>query len=107
MTKLRRLGLVKMTQLTNDGLIMLTERRHTLERVHLSYCNKLSGYGMQHFLNKMTRLTHMSLTGINAFKNDSFKRFSKPPPEVRFSTRCPGHVRRKAGQWRLACTGPF
>ena len=74
-----------MTHLTNDGLIVLAERRHTLERIHLSYCDKLTVYGLHHFLNKMTRLTRMSLTGIGAFKNESFKQFSKPPPDVRYS----------------------
>ena len=71
-----------MTLLTDDGLAALAERRHTLERVHLSYCDKLSIWGMQHFLNRMTKLTHMSLTGIKAFKRDTFRRFSKEPPKV-------------------------
>lgn len=86
MTKLHRLGLVKMALLTDDGLIALTERRQTLDRIHLSYCEQITLWGMQHFLNRMSRLAHMSLTGIAAFKTEGCKQFSKEPPNVSLRT---------------------
>ncbi|KAF1816488.1 RNI-like protein, partial [Eremomyces bilateralis CBS 781.70] len=54
----------------------------SLERVHLSYCRNLTLNGIHALLNNCPRLTHLSLTGVQAFLRDDLLRFCRAaPPE--------------------------
>ncbi|KAG8534043.1 uncharacterized protein KY384_000886 [Bacidia gigantensis] len=95
--KLRRIGLVKCQHITDRSIRALAQPimdlRHPeqrqkqvpslLERVHLSYCTNLTIQGIHALLNHCPKLTHLSLTGVEAFHNDpaltSFCR--EAPPE--------------------------
>lgn len=78
--KLRRIGLVKITNLTDDAVDYLTARAFTLERVHLSYCERISVQAIHRLLQSLTKLTHLSLTDVNAFKRKDLRAFCRPAP---------------------------
>lgn len=80
--KLRRIGLVRVNNLTDQAVYALTPRRATLERLHLSYCNQISVFAINFMLQKLPKLNHLSLTGIDAFRNPEFQQFCRQPPSV-------------------------
>jgi F-box and leucine-rich repeat protein GRR1 len=80
--KLRRIGLVKVVNVTDKGITALAERRSTLERLHLSYCENITPRAVSYLLNRLPLLTHLSLTGISAFKTPELQQFSRKPPGV-------------------------
>ena len=86
--KLRRIGLVRVNNLTDQAVYALTPRRATLERLHLSYCNQISVFAINFMLQKLPKLNHLSLTGIDAFRNPEFQQFCRQPPSVRTNRPC-------------------
>lgn len=67
---------------------MLGEERHdTLERIHLSYCENITIPAIHYLLQKLTKLTHLSLTGIPAFRHPELQKFCRPPPREFNSTQ--------------------
>lgn len=82
--KLRRIGLVKCSQITDEGILALAENSRnaedTLERVHLSYCVNLTIYPIYKLLRACPKLTHISLTGISQFLRPDITRFCREPP---------------------------
>ena len=87
--KLRRIGLVRVNNLTDQAVYALTPRRATLERLHLSFCNQISVFAINFMLQKLPKLNHLSLTGIDAFKNPEFQQFCRQPPSVSTFNRPP------------------
>ncbi|KAL1864040.1 hypothetical protein VTK73DRAFT_6260 [Phialemonium thermophilum] len=103
--KLKRIGLVKCANITDasvdalaranqrirqrrdaDGNIIpgehYTSSHSSLERVHLSYCTSLTLKSIIGLLNACPRLTHLSLTGVQAFLRDDLEQFCRDaPPE--------------------------
>jgi F-box and leucine-rich repeat protein GRR1 len=82
LTNLQRLSLVRVQKLTDNAVFFLAEHATGLERLHLSYCDRLSLFAVQHLLRKLVKLQHLTATGIPAFKRKGIKRFSDPPPSV-------------------------
>ena len=81
--KLRRIGLVRVANLTDHAIYSLGERHATLERIHLSYCDQISVMAIHFLLQKLPKLTHLSLTGIPAFRRPELQQFCREPPQVR------------------------
>jgi len=81
--KLRRIGLVRVSQLTDEAIYALAERHATLERIHLSYCDQISVMAIHFLLLKLHKLTHLSLTGVPAFRQPELQRFCREAPKVR------------------------
>ncbi|KAK5173748.1 SCF ubiquitin ligase complex subunit [Saxophila tyrrhenica] len=90
--KLKRIGLVKCSTITDRSIYALAMgevkngRRingvSVLERVHLSYCTLLTLDGIHVLLNNCPKLTHLSLTGVQAFLRDELLAFCREaPPE--------------------------
>ncbi|KAG9218893.1 hypothetical protein CCMSSC00406_0000993 [Pleurotus cornucopiae] len=79
--KLRRVGLVRVNNLTDEAVYSLAERHATLERIHLSYCDRISVGAIHFLLQKLHKLTHLSLTGVPAFRQPTLQRFCRPPPK--------------------------
>ncbi|KAK3937705.1 SCF E3 ubiquitin ligase complex F-box protein grrA [Diplogelasinospora grovesii] len=100
--KLKRIGLVKCSSITDDSVYALAkanqrsrQRRDadgnidhhysstsSLERVHLSYCTNLTLKSILRLLNSCPRLTHLSLTGVQAFLREDLEAFCRDaPPE--------------------------
>ncbi|AEO63115.1 uncharacterized protein THITE_2107996 [Thermothielavioides terrestris NRRL 8126] len=102
--KLKRIGLVKCASITDASVIALananrrprlrkdsfgnmipgeySSSQSCLERVHLSYCTNLTQESIIRLLNSCPRLTHLSLTGVQAFLRDDLEDFSRDaPPE--------------------------
>lgn len=93
--KLRRVGLVKCQNLTDASIIALARGPYgsgnaksgvptqfvSLERVHLSYCTSLTLKGITQLLLNCPRLTHLSLTGVQAFLRDDLTRFCREAPQ--------------------------
>ncbi|KAI0772073.1 RNI-like protein [Trametes elegans] len=78
--KLRRIGLVRVNNLTDQAIQALGERHATLERIHLSYCDQISVMAIHFLLQKLPKLTHLSLTGIPAFRRVELQQFCRTPP---------------------------
>lgn len=54
----------------------------SLERVHLSYCTSLTLNSIIYLLNHCQKLTHLSLTGVQAFLRQDLEKFCRDaPPE--------------------------
>jgi len=81
--RLRRIGLVRVNQLTDEAIYALAERHATLERIHLSYCDQISVMAIHFLLLKLHKLTHLSLTGVPAFRQPELQRFCREAPKVR------------------------
>jgi len=81
--KLRRIGLTHLNNLTDKAIYALGDRHQTLERVHLSYCDRITPTAIHNLLQKLQRLTHLSLTGIPAFLRPELQQFCRLPPDVR------------------------
>lgn len=82
LANLQRLSLVRVQKLTDNAVFFLAEHAKGLERLHLSYCDRLSLPAVQLLLRKLVNLQHLTATGIPAFKRKGIKRFSDPPPSV-------------------------
>ena len=80
--KLRRVGLVRVNNLTDEAIYSLAERHATLERIHLSYCDQISVMAIHFLLQKLHKLTHLSLTGIPAFRQPELQQFCREPPKA-------------------------
>lgn len=80
--KLRRIGLVRVTNLTDQAIFSLADRHSTLERIHLSYCEQITVLAIHFLLQRLTKLTHLSLTGNPAFRRPELQRFCRSPPRV-------------------------
>ncbi|KAL4896601.1 hypothetical protein BDV59DRAFT_191160 [Aspergillus ambiguus] len=86
--KLRRVGLVKcqlITDLSIKALARSSASHHqlgvsSLERVHLSYCVRLTRKGIHELLNNCPRLTHLSLTGVQEFLREELTVFCREAP---------------------------
>lgn len=92
LTKLKRIGLVKCGNITDKSIMALARQRPqgangqtapcSLERVHLSYCTLLTLNGIHALLNNCPFLTHLSLTGVQAFLREDLLVFCREaPPE--------------------------
>jgi F-box and leucine-rich repeat protein GRR1 len=82
--KLKRIGLVKCDKITNNAILALTKQPRTsmtLERIHLSYCTRLTAPAISQLVIHCRRLTHLSLSYISAFQYKEFQRFCREPPE--------------------------
>ncbi|KAI9803646.1 MAG: SCF ubiquitin ligase complex subunit [Piccolia ochrophora] len=89
--KLRRIGLVKCQAITDRSILALARARvgsngllgtSSLERVHLSYCVQITLQGIHALLINCPRLTHLSLTGVQAFlREDLIVYCREAPPE--------------------------
>ncbi|KAI8070184.1 hypothetical protein BDF21DRAFT_344757 [Thamnidium elegans] len=82
--KLKRIGLVKCTRITNRAIMSLTRNARTsisLERIHLSYCDQLTVQAISVLVIHCRRLTHLSLSFVPAFQNPEFQQFCRPPPK--------------------------
>ncbi|KAK0568698.1 SCF ubiquitin ligase complex subunit [Tilletia horrida] len=79
--RLRRIGLVKVNNLTDEGIRRLVERHTCLERIHLSYCENITVDAIFRLLTKLHKLTHLSLTGVTSFRNEELQQFCRQPPE--------------------------
>ncbi|KAF7728054.1 SCF ubiquitin ligase complex subunit [Apophysomyces ossiformis] len=82
--KLKRIGLVKCNNITDNSIYALTNHvriANSLERVHLSYCIKLTVPAITQLLNFCHRLTHLSLTQVAAFLRPDIRQFCRKPPK--------------------------
>lgn len=83
LSRLKRIGLVKCSQMTDDGLlnmIALRGRNDSLERVHFSYCSNLTIYPIYELLMACPRLSHLSLTAVPSFLRPDITAFCRPAP---------------------------
>ncbi|KAJ1308987.1 hypothetical protein OPQ81_004669 [Rhizoctonia solani] len=80
LVKLRRIGLVRVMNLTDQAVFALSERQSSLERIHLSYCEQITIPAIHFLLQRLHKLTHLSLTGIPAFRREELQRYCRTPP---------------------------
>ncbi|BGP13169.1 hypothetical protein JCM10213_000251 [Rhodosporidiobolus nylandii] len=77
--RLKRIGLVRVTAITDVSLYALHVRT-SLERIHLSYCENLTVAAVNDMLQRLPRLTHLSLTGVPSFRKRVLQQFCRAPP---------------------------
>jgi F-box and leucine-rich repeat protein GRR1 len=78
---LNKLNIVRL-KVTDNAILFLAEHTPSLERLHLSYCDRLTLDAIHIMINKLTRLQHLSATGIPALKSEYIQRYSDLPPEA-------------------------
>lgn len=81
--KLHRLVLVRVPKLTDNAIYYLGEHARSLERLHLSYCDRISLKALHHLLRHAPRLNHLTATGVPAARRMGLSRFSDRAPQVR------------------------
>ncbi|KAI6047454.1 RNI-like protein [Pisolithus marmoratus] len=79
--KLNRLVLVRVPKVTDNAIYFLGDHTPTLERLHLSYCDRVSLKSLHHLIRRSRRLEHLTITGVPAARRKGLGRFSDPPPE--------------------------
>ncbi|KAF7352648.1 hypothetical protein MVEN_01230500 [Mycena venus] len=77
---IRRLSLVRVHKLTDIAVFALAEHAVDLERLNLSYCDRLTLEATHLLLKRLVRLQNLSATGIPSFKRKGVHRFSDPAP---------------------------
>ncbi|KAJ7129501.1 hypothetical protein C8R44DRAFT_776942 [Mycena epipterygia] len=77
---IRRLSLVRVHKLTDIAVFALAEHALDLERLNLSYCDRLTLDAAHLLLKRLVRLQNLSATGIPSFKRKGVHRFSDPAP---------------------------
>lgn len=93
LSKLRRVGLVRLPNLTDNAVFALSEKHAGLERIHLSYCDSISVGAVHFLLQRLPKLTHLSLTGIPQFRRKDLRQFCRLPPRVSFVDSLPSQRR--------------
>ncbi|KAJ7283950.1 hypothetical protein C8J57DRAFT_749848 [Mycena rebaudengoi] len=78
---IRRLSLVRVHKLTDIAIFALAEHALDLERLNLSYCDRLTLDAVHLLLKRLVRLQNLSATGIPSMKRKGVHRFSDPAPE--------------------------
>ncbi|KAG2198015.1 hypothetical protein INT47_004982 [Mucor saturninus] len=93
--KLKRIGLVKCSNITDIAISALTSHiriSNTLERIHLSHCTQLSIREISNLLNVCHRLNHLSLTNVPSFLRSDLQAFCRTAPkdfsELQLRTFC-------------------
>ncbi|CEP16455.1 hypothetical protein [Parasitella parasitica] len=84
LSKLKRIGLVKCALITDAAIRSLTNQTrasNNIERIHLSYCTRLSVSAVAELLNNCHKLNHLSLTQVPAFLRNDLQQFCRPPPK--------------------------
>ncbi|GAA5803454.1 hypothetical protein HPULCUR_008936 [Helicostylum pulchrum] len=82
--KLKRIGLVKCSNITDISIGALTSHvriANSLERIHLSYCTQLSVRAISRLLNVCHKLNHLSLTNVPSFLRTDLQEFCRSPPK--------------------------
>ncbi|TRM67643.1 hypothetical protein BD626DRAFT_554717 [Schizophyllum amplum] len=79
--KIRRLSLVRVHKLTDIAIFALAEHAQTLERLHLSYCDRISLDAIHLLLKRIPGLQHLTATGVPACRRKGVQRFSDRAPE--------------------------
>jgi len=80
LSSLRRLSVVRVHKLTDIAVFALADHALSLERLNLSYCDRLSLDAVHLLLKRLTRLQHLSATGLPSLKRKGIHRFSDPAP---------------------------
>lgn len=79
---LRRLSLVRVHKLTDIAIFSLAEHALLVERLHLSYCDRLSLQAIQFLVRKLEHLEHLTATGVPSCRRKGIQRFSDAAPQV-------------------------
>ncbi|KAJ7684013.1 hypothetical protein B0H17DRAFT_1073260 [Mycena rosella] len=77
---IRRLSLVRVHKLTDMAVFALAEHAVDLERLNLSYCDRLTLDAAHLLVKRLVRLQNLTATGIPSFKRKGVHRFSEPAP---------------------------
>ena len=85
---LHRLVLVRVPKLTDNAIYHLGDHARSLERLHLSYCDRISLKAIHHLLRRAARLNHLTATGVPAARRMGLSRFSDRAPEVSGDSDC-------------------
>ncbi|KAG2077262.1 RNI-like protein [Suillus decipiens] len=77
---IHRLVLVRVPKLTDNAIYFLADHTPSLERLHLSYCDRITLKSLHHLVRTCKRLVHLTATGVPGARRTGVGRFSDPPP---------------------------
>ncbi|KIM68850.1 hypothetical protein SCLCIDRAFT_13584 [Scleroderma citrinum Foug A] len=77
-----RLVLVRVQKLTDNAVDYLADHTPSLQRLHLSYCDRITLKSLHHLVSRNRGLEHLTATGMPAARRRGLGRFSDPPPET-------------------------
>ena len=77
--RLTRLAAAGLPRLTDHAAFFLAEHAPGLAYLHLSFCVRLTLDGVQTLLRRLTKLEHLSLSGVPAMRRRGISRFSDAP----------------------------
>ena len=77
--RLQRLAAAGLPLLTDHAAFSLAEHAFGLAHLHLSFCARLTLDGVQALLRRLTKLEHLSLSGVPAMRRRGVARFSEAP----------------------------
>lgn len=80
--RIHRLVLVRVPKLTDNAVYFLADHTPSLERLHLSYCDRITLKSLHHLVRTCNRLVHLTATGVPGARRTGVGRFSDPPPAV-------------------------
>ncbi|EGN93025.1 hypothetical protein SERLA73DRAFT_116413 [Serpula lacrymans var. lacrymans S7.3] len=79
---IQRLSLVRVHKLTDNAVYFLAEHTPNLERLHLSYCDRISLDSAHRLMRNLQNLQHLTATGVPSFRRKGVSRFSDTPPRT-------------------------
>ncbi len=82
--KLRKVGLARVNNLTDEAIYAFAEGTPTLEDIHLDYCDQITVPAVYFLLQKLDRLKFLTLAGFAAFRDPEFERAYGNKYGVRF-----------------------
>lgn len=80
---LRRLSLIRVQKLTDNAIFFLADQCPKIERLHVSFCDRISLDAVHLLLKRTEQLQQLSVTGVpSILRRIGVKRFSDLPPSV-------------------------
>jgi F-box and leucine-rich repeat protein GRR1 len=77
---LQRLNLVHVRNMTDNAIFFIAEHTATMERLHLSHCDRISLEAIHLLTRKLGHLQRLTATGVPALYRPGIRRFSDKPP---------------------------
>jgi F-box and leucine-rich repeat protein GRR1 len=91
LTGLRRLSLVRVQKLTDNAIFFMAEHCPKIERLHISYCDRISLDAIHMLLKRSENLQQLSGSGVpSLLRRIGVERFSDPAPHNMVPEQKPG-----------------
>ncbi|EIW82337.1 RNI-like protein [Coniophora puteana RWD-64-598 SS2] len=79
--RLHRLSVIRVHKITDNAIYFLADHAKSLQRLHISYCDRISLKSLHHLLRGIPCLQHLTTTGVPSTRRRGVSRFSEAPSE--------------------------